>query len=166
MLDDVIDAICNVLSAAGINAAAQYPSAALVRDDAPMICVGIKNTKMLSPGCGDYLGMKTDENGNTSEVYGLRMELELGLDIYASYDQSDGASACLACFGEAVQALSQLPGGIRLKSLECGVPEPDSSSDMFKCRCGLKCTAYFMREEQEDTGEFTDFVLRGVLRDA
>ena len=80
MTDTVLTAITQLLTQNGIDAVSEYaePAAQL---DAATVCVGIESCKLLSPGCGDYLGMAS-YGGTSRERYGYRCEMSVSESVY------------------------------------------------------------------------------------
>lgn len=164
MLETIIQALLNTLSKAGIRCVSQYPMDALEPENGAVVCVGVKSSRLLSSGAGEYLGIREAESGNRSEVFGFRLELNLGLDIFAPDEEGEGALGCVSMFSLISDALYELPSGLKNRELVCGAPKPDGLTEMYHCPCELRCAAYLVCEADDETGEFADFVLRGVLR--
>lgn len=164
MLDTVISATVAALGAAGIEAVEAYPKGELCCLDGALVCVGVKSARALPSGFGAYLGLGVDPvTGRSAELYGARCELELTLDVYAG--MGAGAGECVRCAGEAAEALAGLPEGIKISSLSFGAAAPDGKTGLFKCPGVLTATAYFIAREKEEDGVFSDFILRGSVRE-
>ncbi|HHU21920.1 MAG TPA: hypothetical protein GXZ52_00645 [Clostridiales bacterium] len=161
MLNTVVSALADTLRQAGIEAVCQYHPAPLDNRKGPLVCVGVKSSKLVTSGAGEYLGLRRSEDGSFTEAYGFRLELVLGLDIYSPYDGEPGG--CLGCFGEISAALGRMPSGLKIRKLVCGVTAPDRVTEMFRCPCELHCMAYLICGAREETGEFTDFELKGTV---
>lgn len=155
MFDSVIASVITWLTGAGISAVGKFPDTAIGRDTA-VVAVSVKSGVLTSSGAGNYLGIY-EYGGTLKEVYGSRAELCFALDIYCP------DSDCTAVFDDIAAEIYGLPDGLKLKCLECGSPEFDTASGMFRLSCSMKCTAILVRTEAEEQGEFTDFVLRGEL---
>lgn len=163
MTDTVLDAIVASLADAGIDAVRAYPNAALSRSRGPVVCVGMRSNRLLSPGMGDYLGQRAAP-GAVSELYGLRAECAAALDIFSPDDAAFGAAGCVRCAEAVSSALAALPSGLRLRALRLGETEFDGETGMFRMTAEMDFTAFLVREMNADTGEFTDFTLKGVLK--
>lgn len=161
MVEAVLTAVTSALTDAGLNAQRQFPDAALCRGSGALVCVGVKQSRLLSAGCGEYLGRRTVD-GAPREVYGWRLEGVLALDIYSP--EGSGPALCQSCFEALSSALAVLPSGLRQRELRCGETVWDESTGMFLCRCELSVLALLTREESAEDGVFTDFVLRGVMK--
>lgn len=163
MTEAVLTALIAALTAAGLDAVRAYPASALDRDRGPVVCVGIRENKLLSPGMGDYLGQRS-VNGAVSELYGLRAECAVSLDVYSPDGGEHGAAGCVRCGEKITSALADLPSGLRLRALRLGEAAYDRDTGMFRMTAELTCAAFLTRERDADTGVFTDFTLKGVLK--
>ncbi len=161
MLDAVLDAVVAALRETGVYAVRQFPAYEAERDRLT-VCVGLKRNKLVSAGAGDYMGEKA-EGGVVSEIYGFRMAPVIALDIYSPEDGGNGAEGCLAGAASVSAAFRQLPSGIKARALSCGETKFDGTTGMFHMPAELSCDAFFTREMNAQTGEFYDFVLKGVL---
>lgn len=162
MLDAVLDAVVTALCGAGLAALRQFPDSELDRDSGPVVCVGLKSNKLVSSGAGDYMGEKTD-GGTVSEVYGFRMEPVIALDVYSPDDGENGAEGCVGTAEAVSAALPEFPSGLKVRELVCGETAFDGATEMFHMPVALSCAAFLTREMNGETGEFSDFVLKGVL---
>lgn len=162
MIDTVVSCVVQTLENAGIDAYAKYPAAELDTKAQTVVCVGVSSCRNVSAGLGEYLGQREDSERGATNLYGFRMELVLSLDIYAPL--KIGADGCTQCFSDTATALRALPSGLKPQALVCAQAQPDSSTAMFKCPVELHCTAYFVCTAGEEENEFTDFVLKGVLK--
>ncbi|NCB51060.1 MAG: hypothetical protein EOM54_04150 [Clostridia bacterium] len=162
MLDAVLDAVVAALTASGVSAVRQFPDSEIDRDSGPVVCVGLKSNKLVSAGAGDYMGERTD-GGVVSEVYGFRMSPVIALDIYSPADGENGAEGCVSAAEAISSALSEFPSGLKSRELVCGQTKFDGTTEMFHMPVELNCAAFLIREMNGETGEFTDFVLKGVL---
>jgi len=158
MLDTVMDAFTKALRDGGVDALREYPGTRIGRRKMPLVCVGAKSGRLSGSGMGDYLG--TDKNGG-GEIYALRLELVLGMEIFSPVEYDGG---CIAVFEKISAALPQLPSGLKPSALICGEVSPDYDTGMLKCGAELHCTASLVCRAEEETGEFMDFELKGVLK--
>ena len=162
MLTNVIDAVVTALQEAELSAGSAWPKAALQRGEC-FVAVGVERAEDCAGGFARYLGVETDAETGEHEVYGLRCEIELRLDIYAPLSEDNAAETCLGLFDTAAETISALPG-LQVKGLSCGSPAPDRETGMFRLRGGVNCSALLLSTEQGEDGSFTDFVLRGELQ--
>jgi hypothetical protein len=157
MLDAVTDALIGALNAAGINAATGYPDERADRS-AAAVYVSPGDGELSSSGCGEYLGTGMVDGAET-ELYGCRAEMEIRLDVYA-----ETAARCAELCTQLCGALDKLPAGLKMRGFSCGGPESCRITGGYTRRCVLKCFAFLTRTADQETGEFTDFVLRGAMK--
>ena len=157
MLDTVVNGVVEALGGCGMNAMAAYPDQAFDSHGGTAVAVGIRSGKMLSSGAGEYLGMEKREDGGARELYGFALELVMSLDIFAG-----DAAGCGSILSRLSALMGAMPCGIRVQSLSWGESEADPFTGMFCCRCEMHCTAHLTAAEN-DSGEFTDFVLKGTV---
>ena len=159
MFETVLEAVCACLEAAELPVCRAWGGAA--QPEGKAITVGLASGKLLSPGCGDYLGRSVDaETGAETERFGARMELELCLDCYAP----ENGAAALELLQRAALALEQLSAGLRLRELRCGEAAYDAETFCYHCRGSLTGTAFLVAETTGEEPAFRDFILRGVIK--
>lgn len=71
---------------------------------------------------------------------------------------------------EAAEAITQammtaLPEGLKLRTLQWGKTGWDKTTGMFRLDASAKYAAYFVAEAAEDETVFTDFVLKGTVKE-
>lgn len=152
MFEELISAIVDALAKRGIPAAAQYRRELL--SESRLVCVGMRSGRLLSPGAGEYLGMRDGQ-----EIYGFRAEVCAAADIFAM-----DADECLETLDSLGGALGSLPAGLRGIEMKCGQVQPDDDTGMYCLPVEITGTAYFSARTDEDSGQFLDFSLRGVLK--
>lgn len=163
-LEQVKDAITAALEKAEIRTQTAYAPGWAKKYTGPVVAVGLRTGESRGGALSSYLGQRTDPKTQTSqEVYGMRMELTLSLDIYCP--PTEGAAG-----GESVlEALHQimlegLPSGLRPTELKWEEASWDPDTAMFLRRGSLACSAYFIAAASEDGAVFSDFILKGVVR--
>lgn len=163
-LEQVKDAIAAALEKAEIRTQTAYAPGWAKKYTGPVVAVGLRTGESRGGALSSYLGQRTDPKTQTcQEVYGMRMELTLSLDIYCP--PKEGAAG-----GEGVlEALHQimlegLPSGLRPTELKWEEASWDPDTAMFLRRGSLACSAYFIAAASEDGAVFSDFILKGVVR--
>lgn len=156
MFDTVITAVIDALCSAELPACERYREELLCRDE--LICVGLRGGKLLSSGAGEYLGLRSD-GGSLCEIYGFRAELCVCMDIFART-----AKRCAELLDGIGGALGGISGGLRDTALSCGEAAPDTDTGMYLLPVEMTGIAWFTAAQDEDSGEFLDFTLRGVLK--
>ena len=165
MLETLVTAVVGALKAEGLCAAAAYERVPLERGGQPLVCVSVRGAERTGSGFAEYLGVFADpETGVEHETFGMRADVELGMDVYVSKKSENAAMECVRVFDEAARAVSALSAGWRLRSISCGEPEPDGETGLFRCKGSMRGTAYLIAQPEGDSGAFTDFILKGVLK--
>jgi hypothetical protein len=163
MLESVTSAVIRALRDAEIEAVDAFESVP-VDDGGVRCCVYVKKAQCSAAGFGEYIGLCRDSDGQERESYAKRCEIVLGLDIYAPMTQDNGARACMACFDRVFQALAGLKSGLKIRALGVSRVEPDDETGLFLCRGEAEGTAYLVARQDEESGELTDFILKGDLK--
>ena len=162
MIETVLNGIVSLLQAAGIDAMLQYPITPLDKKRGPVVCVAVKSGTQSGSGLGDYLGIRND-NGALRDLYGYRLHLTVSLDIFVPWS-TESISDAMACFSAVSHALYALPSGLKPQKIYCGTAKPDKETEMLKYPAEMECIAVLICEKDMENGEFTDFVLKGVLK--
>ena len=77
-----------------------------------------------------------------------------------------GAAGCEEAAETITQAMmTALPEGLKLGSLQWGKTGWDKTTGMFRLDASAKYAAYFVAEAAEDETVFTDFVLKGTVKE-
>ena len=92
------------------------------------------------------------------------MLLTLLIEVYAP--RTLGAVGCEKAAEAVTQALmTALPEGLKLRTLQWGKTGWDKTAGMFRLDASAKYAAYFVAEAAEDETVFTDFVLKGTVKE-
>lgn len=162
MIDVILDAVIKVLTDALIRAFREFPVRGADKKEIG-VTVGLRKCKSLCSGLGDYLGVRTKENGASVELYGKKLELELSFQVFSPFGGSSGAGGCVKC-ADRLQALMGLfPSGIRVLEFAGGEVIADEELSAFRCECTARCLAFLIAESGGEQGEFLDFVLKGAV---
>lgn len=158
-LEQVKQAVAGALNQAGLAVRTAFEPGWAARCDGPVAAVGLRTGESRGGAMGRYLGQTPDRR----EVYGLRLELTLSMDLYSPAEL--GAPGCDSALETLHQAmLSGLPAGLRPAELRWEETVWDEDTAMFVRRGSLSCGAYFTAEASEDGVLLTDFILKGVVR--
>ena len=153
-------AVAAAIKAAGCAAIESYSEEQLKRYATAVAAVGTKETVIEESGAAQYLGEKVDEmTQEMVAVYGRKMLLTLLIEVYAP--RTLGAVGCEEAAETITQAMmTALPEGLKLGSLQWG-----KTTGMFRLDASAKYAAYFVAEAAEDETVFTDFVLKGTVKE-
>lgn len=158
-------AVVRAIADGGCEAAERYGAQTLAKREAPVCAVGTREVTIARAGQVEYLGRRSDETTQEQrEVFGRRMELTLSLDVYAPRTML--CSGCEEAAEQVTQAmLSALPEGLRLKTLRWDETKWDSVSGMFRRSGSAGYEAWFLAEASEEETVFTEFILRGTVKE-
>lgn len=162
-LEQVKNAIAAALENSGISARIAYAPGWAGSYQEPVVAVGLRTGESRGGALSSYLGQRTDPDTQTSqEVYGMRLELTLSLDIYCP--PQEGAAGCDGVLEKLHQImLEKLPSGLRPSELKWEEAAWDEDTSMFLRRGSLSCGAYFIAVATEDGALLSDFILKGVV---
>lgn len=165
MLDAVMDATTAALNAAGIRCFRAFPETEEDLSAGAGVSVGIDGYKVLSAGMGDYIGMRAASDGHDeTALFGRRVDLTLGLEIFAPFSGKSGSSFCTEILDRLRNALSTLPEGMKTLEMDCGEVRADENLRAYRCRCQVKCRAFLVAESEGDAPAFSDFRLKGTVK--
>lgn len=163
-LEQVKEAIAGALEDAGIAAQTAYAPGWAKAYQEPVVAVGLRTGESKGGALGSYLGRRTDPDTLAcQEIYGMRLDLVLSLDIYCP--PGEGAGRCDSVLEGLHQVMLQgLPSGLRPAELKWEETVWDGDTSMFLRRGSLACGAFFVAEAAEEQLELTDFILKGVVK--
>ena len=164
MFSNITAALVRSLRNAGIRAGQAYPAEAIVRDGECFVRVRIESLKQRGAGFGDYLGLETDESGAQTELYGMRCDMQLALDIYASCSKAGAAEKCEAMVDDIILALAK-SSGLNIVSLRCTGVDTDRDTGLFCCPCTAGAEVFMTLEAENETARFSDFILKGEIKE-
>jgi len=162
-LEQVKTALADALKNAGIAAHTAYSPGWAKAYQEPVVAVGLRTGESKGGAMGSYMGQRVDPDTLAcQEVYGMRLELVLSLDIYCP--PGEGAGRCDSVLETLHQVmLNGLPSGLRPTELKWEETVWDGDTSMFLRRGSLACGAFFVAETTEEKLDLTDFILKGVV---
>ncbi len=134
--------IAAAIEDADIKAVTKFPPAKLNRAE-PVVCVSIKSARISASGCGNYIGLYTQE-GQLCEMYGSKAELVISLEIYAPADPNTNEHGC-EHYADLVRGILFEYPKLSVTSFEFGEVHYDTESEMFRCDCTAKAKAVLVR---------------------
>lgn len=155
--------MADYLQEQGIDAQCAYPEMRRARRDGVVTAVSLRACQGGPEGFRDYLGERYDqESGQWQELYGRKIVLTFGLDLYAP--QGCGAAGIQETFDRMAEALQREgPPGLTLQELSCGETEFDHGAGLYHRTVEAVCRGYLYAVAQEG-GTFLDFIVRGESR--
>lgn len=163
MLDTAREQMAAFLRRQGIDAVCAWPETARTRREGAVAAVSLRSCEGGPGGFQDYLGERyNEEAGRWEELYGRKIKLTFGLDLYAP--RGYGAQALRRDFDRLAQALHREgPEGLRVRTLSCGEVEFEPGSGLFHCPAEALCEGYLYAVADEG-GAFLDIIVRGEGR--
>ena len=160
-LDTIRESMAAYLGGQGVTAVTAWNTAARVRHPEPVVSVSIRACSGEQAGFGTYLGERySDEKGTWEELYGKKVTVKLGLDLYAS--RESGESACAGALERLTGAIAGGgPDGLSILRFEAGELSFDEKNGLFRWPVEAECQAWLYAAAAEN-GVFTDFTVKGT----
>ncbi len=160
---EIRERMAEYLNGQGIDAVCAYPDSGRLRRKGAVAAVSLRSCQGGPGGFQDYLGERYDEeSGQWQELYGKKIVLTFGLDLYAP--QNGGAAVIQSAFDKMAEALRREgPPGLRLLELSCGETEFDQGAGLYRRTVEALCQGYLYAVAEEG-GTFLDFIVRGESR--
>ncbi len=156
-LQELRGALAGFLREHGLEAVTAWGPERRPRAGGPVAAVSLRGFESGPPGFQDYLGERYDEaKGGWEELYGKRVELTFGLDVYAASAQ--GVQAGLDILQEALGEKG--PAGLYPVGLTVGETAFQSGSGRYCCPVQARFWVWAVAVSRED-GAFLDFEVRG-----
>lgn len=159
-LDKLRTAMADYLNEHGVEAVTAWPDRERRRVTGPVAAVSLRSCEGGPGGFRDYLGERYDsEAGDWKEIYGKKVELVFGLDIYAP--GKGGAEQCQSAMDRLAEALHlEGPRGLKVLSYSMGEGSYDQEQGLFHCPAEARCGAWLYAVADE-SGIFLDFEVKG-----
>ena len=128
-LESVREEMAALLRARGVDALCAWPDGERVRRSGAVAAVSLRRCEGGPAGFRDYLGERYNpESGRWEELYGRKVRLVFGLDLYAP-----GAAQAQTALDRLAGALHQGgPGGLQVMELSAGEAEYDGTLRLFR----------------------------------
>lgn len=159
-LDTIRERMAEFLRAGGMDAVTAWQETACKRLSGVVAAVSLRGCEGGPAGFQDYLGERyNEEAGRWEELFGKRVRLVLGLDLYAP--RGVGEAGIRSAFDALAGRLrSEGPEGLRLVELSSGETEFDQALGLYHAAVETVCEAYLYAVADEG-GAFLDFEIRG-----
>lgn len=148
------------LQGQGIDAVSAFPAGGRARRSGVVAAVSLRACQGGPEGFRDYLGERYDpDSGAWQELYGRRVRLTFGLDLYAG--RESGAAGIQRAYDRLAEAFQwEGPPGLALTELSCGETVFDAQAGLYRRPVEAVCQGYLYAVAQEG-GAFLDFIVRG-----
>lgn len=160
-LDEIRGRMAAFLTQQGLEAVTAWPEQRRTRREGAAAAVSLRGCEGGPAGFQDYLGERyNQETGRWEELYGRRVKITFGLDLYAA-----GRSGGAAAIDRALDALSAAfsgpgPEGLDILEFSVGETEFQEDSQLYHCPVEAVCQARLYAVADEG-GAFLDFEIRG-----
>ena len=153
-------AVCRWLTERGIPAREGWSGQVRSAPGEAFVLVSVREYTACNAGFEHYLGERyNEETAAWEELYGRKVELTLGLDLYARERESEAALQELA--QKVAGALTlEAPEGLQIERITCGETVWSEKQRCLTREMSAACTAW-LRAVCSEGGEFLDFELRG-----
>ena len=151
-LDKIRERMADYLNAQGVAAVTAWPAEERLRREGAVAAVTLKACQAGPAGFQSYLGERyNQETEQWEEIYGRKVQLTFGLDLYALPQAGEAA------LQTALDILAQACAGAGPEGLTI---QEFSSGDLLRKPAQAVCTAYLYAITEAD-GTFLDFEIRG-----
>ena len=146
-LDTIRETMARYLNENGVAAITAWPEENRARPQGAVAAVSLRACEGENAGFQNYLGERyNQESGRWEELYGRRVTLTFGLDLYAGTGGTEGG-----------------PDGLKIKSLSCGETDYDRTADRYRCPAEAVCEA-FLYAVADEGGTFLEFEVKGAAQ--
>lgn len=162
-LELIRERMAEYLRANGVTAVTAWPGEERRAAKKAVTAVSLRKCQAGPSGFQDYLGERYNQEFNRwEELYGKRVQITFGLDLYAS--EAAGETAVQAAFDRLAGALQDgSPEGLAVTEFSCGETEYDRAQRLFRRRAEAVCTAW-LYAVTDPGGAFLDFEIRGGVK--
>lgn len=162
-LELIRERMTQYLQEQGLSAMTAWLQEERQKQSSAVVVVSLRKCQAGPSGFQDYLGERYNEDaGRWEELYGKRVQLTFGLDLYAAANLGEGAIQ--AAFDQLAGALQDgCPEGLEVVEFSCGETAYDSGGRLLKRAVEVLCTAY-LYAVTEPGGVFLDFEIRGGIK--
>lgn len=161
--EEMRERMTDYLRGQGVQCVSAWPEGESLRPEAPTVCVSIRSCAVEPGSFSDYLGERyNEETGLWQELYGKKLSLTFGLDLYALPESQPGEMQ--TALDKLTLALAQGgPEGMTVEGFSTAEAGYDSATRLLKREVQAVCRAYLWAA-QEENETFLDFTLRGGVK--
>ena len=144
----------------GVPAVCAWPEGQRAPAGKAVVAVSLRKMESKSPGFQDYLGERYDpEMDDWVEIYGKRVRLTFGLDVYAETASEVGMG-----LDNAAELLGEgRPVGLKMLEFSAGETTLQKDSRRYCCPAQAVFEVWAFGRDAEDRN-FLDFEVRGVTK--
>ena len=155
-LELIRERMTEYLTSLGVQALTAWPGQERMKREDCVVVVSLRKCQTGPSGFQDYLGERYNEDtASWEELYGKRVELTFGLDLYAP--AAAGEEAIQRTFDQLSVALQEGgPEGLTVRTVSCGETVYDQAGRLLRRSVEAECSAY-LYAIAEAGGAFLDF---------
>ena len=160
-LDEIRECMAAFLTEQGLEAVTAWPERRRTRREGAAAAVSLRSCEGGPAGFQDYLGERyNQETGRWEELYGRRVKITFGLDLYAA--RSSGGAAAVDRALDTLSAALSGPGpdGLSILEFSAGETQFQEDSQLYHCPVEAVCQARLYAVADEG-GAFLYFEIRG-----
>lgn len=159
-IDKIRERVADYLNAQGVAAVTAWPTEERLRREGAVAAVTLRACQAGPAGFQSYLGERyNQETKRWEELYGRKVRLTFGLDLYATPQAGEVAlQAALDVLAQACTGAG--PEGFAIQEFSSGETAYDRDSRLLRKPAQAVCTVYLYAITEAD-GTFLDFEIRG-----
>lgn len=155
--EELREKLAEYLRSKGLQAVAAWAERERARAGTAVVAVSLRGRKGGPAGFQDYLGERyNEERGGWEELFGKRVELTFGLDLYAAtaHEAQKGLDELALALGEGG------PEGLRPVAFSAGETVYRGEDRRYFCPAQAEFEGWSYAVRRED-GTFMDFIVEG-----
>lgn len=158
--EELRQALAVWLTERDVPAACAWPENQRMKAGEAVAVISLRQMEGSSPGFQDYLGERYDpELGRWVELYGKRVKLTFGVDLYAATAHRVGLG-----LDRAAEVLGAgRPAGLKMLTFSAGETAYQKDNRRYYCPAQAVFEAWAFGRVGED-GTFLDFEVRGAMK--
>ena len=159
-LERILEQMAAYLNRCGVAAVTAWPAEERLRRTGAVAAVTLRGCQAKPAGFHSYLGERyNQETQQWEELYGQRVQLTFGLDLYAP--PRTGEAVLQAALDALAQACAgEGPAGISFQEFSSGDTAYDEENRLLRKPAQAVCSVYLYATAQPG-GSFLDFDIRG-----
>ena len=159
-LDKIRERMADYLNAQGVTAVTAWPAEERLRREGAVAAVTLRACQAGPAGFQFYLGERyNQETEQWEEIYGRKVQLTFGLDLYALPQAGEAAlQTALDILAQACAGAG--PEGLAIQEFSSGETAYDGDSRLLRKPAQAVCAVYLYAITEAD-GTFLDFEIRG-----
>ena len=160
-MEQLMETILEAAQAAGIPTARALQPGRMPRLEGPVAALALRKAVQTPAGFGGYLGVYTDAQGQTRDLYGMRLEAEVVFTIYTPRASTASAGETMA--ERLAELLLEGIDGVSLRQFTVQETTYAAEPDCFTTVLEATVLAHLYAVTSGEEPAFTDFILKGEI---